>query len=145
MSEQKPLSMEQGLAIQLYMEGLKSEYRPAVGSESYTDMDMEADDNGPWFRRELGGYGDWYQEIFLPHHRRRPDRQRERIVAGPGEAEWVARDANPVFTTTALADLEPGPDMPQVQRYRLITPHAALLVRAYKKEAREMLQELFKD
>lgn len=147
MSEQKPLSMEQGITLQLYMEGLRSEYRPTPNQNDYTDMDMQPDENGPYYRREGGGYGDWFSEIFQPHNR--PRRGQDQVVprAFPTTVMWTPdgprTTRNEVPQTEAVEEPEPT-TMPQVQRYRCITPYPSLLIRAYKKEAREILEELFK-
>lgn len=128
---------EAGLALQIYMMYLRGERN--MPPYSLEDRDMIEDPQGPWYRREDGTYGDYWMEV---HNRHVRNHQRETT---PRTAVWDPTANRPELHITNQVVVEEIPPVPQAARYRVVTPTTELNMRACKREAKEILEALYKD
>ena len=128
---------EAGLALQIYMMYLRGERN--MPPYSLEDRDMIEDPQGPWYRREDGTYGDYWMEVHGRHMRN--NRGGTRVVV------WDPADPRMgVQITNQTTEVETEfPPVPQTTRYRVVTPTTELNMRACKREAKEILEALYKD
>ena len=134
MSEDRRLDFEQGLALQLYMKH-QFDSRMGIVLPTPPPEEMVQDDNGNYYLREDGTFGDFYMDQAAVPARENRIQPRN---------TWGARQPRGAATINEDAVEEPPPPPPPERvRYRCLQSYNQRMMKHCKQEARELLEILF--